>query len=57
VTEYTPYRRQVHGSSDIPMSSWFEVVIELEPQDRGTLLVLTLNGKPSLGPVGTVWAS
>ena len=54
MTEYTPYRRQVHGGSDIPLSSWFEVVIELEPQDRGTLLVLTLSGKPSGGPAGAV---
>jgi uncharacterized protein YndB with AHSA1/START domain len=54
VTEYTPHRRQVHTSTDLPLSKRFEVVMELEPQGEGTLFVLTLNGTPSLGPVGAL---
>lgn len=56
VTEYTPHRRQVHTSTDVPLAKRFEVVMELEPQGEGTLFVVTLNAQPSLGPVGALMA-
>ena len=56
VTEYTPHRRQVHVSTDVPLAKSFEVVMELEPHDQGTLFVVTLNAQPSLGPLGAVMA-
>lgn len=56
VTEYAPHRRQVHTSTNVPFAKRFDFVMELEPQAEGTLFVVTLEAKPSLGPVGAVVA-
>ena len=56
VTEFTPHRRQVHTSTDVPLAKRFDVVMELEPQGEGTLFVVTLNAEPSMGPVGALMA-
>ena len=56
VTEYTPHRRQVHTSKDVPLAKRFDVVMELEPQAEGTLFVVTLSATPSLGPIGAAMA-
>jgi uncharacterized protein YndB with AHSA1/START domain len=52
VVEFSPPRRQVHTSADIPLARRFDVIIELEPEGSVTLMTLTLRGTPSLGPVG-----
>src|SRR5688500_4093761 len=52
VTEFTPPRRQVHRSTDVPFTSSFDVIMEVEPEGEGTLVTLTLQGTPSSGPVG-----
>lgn len=57
VTEHLPPRRSVHESGDIPLSSRFEVVMEVAAQGEGTSEVtLTLRGEPALGPVGAIFA-
>jgi carbon monoxide dehydrogenase subunit G len=56
ITEYTPHRRQVHTSTDVPLAKRFDVVMELEPQAEGTLFVVTLTATPSLGPIGAAMA-
>jgi carbon monoxide dehydrogenase subunit G len=57
VVEHTPPRRTVHETDDIPLSSRFEVVMEVAAQGAGASEVtLTLRGEPSLGPVGAVFA-
>jgi len=54
VVEFEPPHRQVHVSTDVPLSKRFEVVMELEPDERGTRFTLTLHGAPALGPVGAL---
>jgi carbon monoxide dehydrogenase subunit G len=57
VIEHTPPRRSVHVTSDIPLSSRFEVVMEVASEGEETSeVVLTLRGQPSLGPVGALFA-
>jgi carbon monoxide dehydrogenase subunit G len=56
IVEYTPHRRQVHTSTDVPLARRFDVVMELEPQAEGTLFVVTLNVEPALGPIGALMA-
>ena len=57
VTEFSPPRRQVHLSTDIPLTSSFEVIMEVDPEGTGeaALVTLTLAGTPSLGPVGAAF--
>jgi Polyketide cyclase / dehydrase and lipid transport len=56
VTEFTPPRRQVHWSTDVPLTSSFDVIMEVEPEGEATLVTLTLQGAPSSGPVGAAFA-
>jgi carbon monoxide dehydrogenase subunit G len=56
VTAHEPPRRSVHTTGDIPLSSRFEVVMEVAPQGDATEVTLTLRGEPALGPIGAVFA-
>jgi len=54
---HTPPRRLVHVTTDIPLSSRFEVAMEVASEgEEASEVVLTLRGQPSLGPVGAVFA-
>jgi carbon monoxide dehydrogenase subunit G len=55
VVEFQPLRRQVHRSADVPLSSRFDVIMELQPEGEATRVTLTLEGAPSLGPLGRVF--
>ena len=47
----------MHESGDIPLSSRFEVVMEVASQGEGASEVtLTLRGEPAFGPVGGLFA-
>jgi uncharacterized protein YndB with AHSA1/START domain len=57
VIEHEAPRRSVHITEDIPLSSRFEVVMEVAHEgDETSEVTLTLRGKPSLGPVGGTFA-
>ena len=57
VVEHVPPRRSVHETDDIPLSSRFEVVMEVAAQgDDASEVTLTLRGEPAFGPVGAVFA-
>lgn len=57
VVEHEPPRRTVHSTGDIPLSSHFEVVMEVAPEGDASRVTLTLRGQPSLGPLGAAFAS
>jgi carbon monoxide dehydrogenase subunit G len=57
VMEHEAPRRSVHSTGDIPLSSHFEVVMEVAPEGDASRVTLTLRGQPSLGPVGAAFAS
>jgi carbon monoxide dehydrogenase subunit G len=57
VVEHEPPRRTRHETGDIPLSSHFEVVMEVEPEGDGSRVVATLRGTPSLGPIGAGFAA
>ena len=56
VTAHEPPRRSVHTTGDIPLSSRFEVVMEVAPEGDASEVTLTLRGEPALGPIGAVFA-
>jgi carbon monoxide dehydrogenase subunit G len=57
VVDHEPPRRSVHSTGDIPLSSHFEVVMEVAHEgDATSEVTVTLRGEPSLGPVGAVFA-
>ena len=56
VAAHEPPRRSVHTTGDIPLSSRFEVVMEVAPEGDASEVTLTLRGEPALGPVGAVFA-
>jgi carbon monoxide dehydrogenase subunit G len=56
VVEHETPRRSRHESGDIPLSSHFEVVMEVAPEGDGSRVTMTLRGEPSMGPVGAVFA-
>lgn len=56
VVEYEAPRRQRHETGDIPLSSHFEVVMEVAPEGDASRVTLTLRGRPSLGPLGAAFA-
>jgi uncharacterized protein YndB with AHSA1/START domain len=57
VVQHEPPRRSVHVTEDIPLSSHFEVVMEVAHEgDETSEVTMTLRGEPSLGPVGSVFA-
>ena len=57
VVEHEPPRRTRHETSDIPLSSRFEVVMEVTPEGDGSGVTITLRGEPSLGPLGAAFAT
>jgi carbon monoxide dehydrogenase subunit G len=56
VVEHEVPRRSVHTTGDIPLSSHFEVVMEVAPEGDASGVTITLRGEPALGPVGAVFA-
>jgi carbon monoxide dehydrogenase subunit G len=56
VIEHEPPRRTVHSTDDIPLSSRFEVVMEVAPEGDASEVTMTLRGEPALGPIGAVFA-
>jgi carbon monoxide dehydrogenase subunit G len=56
VVEHEPPRRSVHSTGDIPLSSHFEVAMEVAPEGDASRVALTLRGEPALGPIGAVFA-
>jgi carbon monoxide dehydrogenase subunit G len=56
VVEHEAPRRSRHKTGDIPLSSHFEVVMEVAPEGDASRVTMTLRGEPALGPVGAVFA-
>jgi carbon monoxide dehydrogenase subunit G len=56
VVEHDPPRRTVHSTGDIPLSSHFEVVMEVAPEAGASEVTMTLRGEPAFGPIGAVFA-
>jgi carbon monoxide dehydrogenase subunit G len=56
VVEHDAPRRSRHETGDIPLSSHFQVVMEVAPEGDGSRVTITLRGEPSMGPVGAVFA-
>jgi carbon monoxide dehydrogenase subunit G len=57
VVEHSPPRLSRHETGDIPLSSHFEVVMEVAPEGEGSMVTQTLRGTPSLGPLGAAFAA
>jgi carbon monoxide dehydrogenase subunit G len=56
VVEHQPPRRTRHVTGDIPLSSHFEVVMEVAAAQDASEVTMTLRGEPSLGPIGALFA-
>jgi carbon monoxide dehydrogenase subunit G len=56
VVEHQPPLRSRHTTGDIPLSSHFEVVMEVAAEGEVSEVTMTLRGDPSLGPVGALFA-
>jgi carbon monoxide dehydrogenase subunit G len=56
VVEHDAPRRSRHETGDIPLSSHFQVVMEVAPEGDASRVTMTLRGEPALGPVGAVFA-
>ena len=56
VVDYEPPRRQRHTTTDIPLSSRFEVIMEVAAEGDVSEVTMTLQGEPALGPIGAVFA-
>jgi hypothetical protein len=56
VVEHQPPRRSRHTTGDIPLSSHFEVVMEVASEQDVSEVTMTLRGEPSLGPIGALFA-
>ena len=56
VVEHQAPRRTRHETGDIPLSSHFEVLMEVDAEGDASRVGITLRGKPALGPVGAVFA-
>jgi carbon monoxide dehydrogenase subunit G len=56
VVEHQPPRRSRHTTGDIPLSSHFEVEMEVASEQDVSEVTLTLRGEPSLGPIGALFA-
>ena len=56
VAEHQPPRRSRHTTGDIPLSSHFEVVMEVASEQDVSEVTMTLRGEPSLGPIGALFA-
>jgi uncharacterized protein YndB with AHSA1/START domain len=57
VVEHEAPRRTRHETGDIPLSSSFEVVMEVAPEGDGSSVTITLRGEPSMGPLGAGFAA
>jgi carbon monoxide dehydrogenase subunit G len=56
VVDYEPPRRQRHTTTDIPLSSRFEVIMEVAAEGDVSEVTMTLQGEPALGPIGAAFA-
>jgi uncharacterized protein YndB with AHSA1/START domain len=56
VVDYEPPRRQRHTTTDIPLSSRFEVIMEVAAEGDVSEVTITLQGEPALGPIGGAFA-
>jgi carbon monoxide dehydrogenase subunit G len=56
VVSHEPPRRTVHRTGDIPLSSSFEVVMEVAPEGDASRVTITLRGEPAVGPLGATFA-
>lgn len=56
VIEHEPPRRSIHTTGDIPLSSRFDVVMEVAPEGDASEVTMTLRGEPALGPIGALFA-
>ena len=56
VVEHEAPRRTRHETGDIPLSSHFQVVMEVAPEGDASRVTMTLRGEPALGPVGAAFA-
>jgi uncharacterized protein YndB with AHSA1/START domain len=56
VVEHLPPRRSRHTTGDIPLSSHFEVEMEVASEQDVSEVTMTLRGEPSLGPIGALFA-
>jgi carbon monoxide dehydrogenase subunit G len=56
VVEHEPPRRTVHTTGDIPLSSRFDVVMEVAPEGDASEVTVTLRGEPAFGPIGGLFA-
>jgi uncharacterized protein YndB with AHSA1/START domain len=57
VMEHEPPRRSRHETGDIPLSSRFDVVMEVAPERGGSRVSISLRGEPALGPLGAGFAT
>jgi carbon monoxide dehydrogenase subunit G len=57
VVEHEAPRLSRHVTGDIPLSSSFEVVMEVAPEGDASRVTITLRGEPALGPIGAVFAA
>jgi carbon monoxide dehydrogenase subunit G len=57
VVDHEPPRRTRHETGDIPLSSRFEVVMEVAPEGDGSRVGISLRGEPSMGPLGAGFAA
>jgi carbon monoxide dehydrogenase subunit G len=57
VVDHEPPRRTRHETGDIPLSSRFEVLMEVAPEGDGSRVSLTLRGEPAMGPLGAGFAA
>ena len=56
VVEFAPPHRQVHRSPDVPLLSRLDVRMEVVPEGGGSRVTFTLEGEPSMGPIGGAFA-
>jgi uncharacterized protein YndB with AHSA1/START domain len=56
VVDYEPPRRQRHTTTDIPLSTRFEVIMEVAAEGDVSEVTMTLQGEPALGPIGAGFA-
>jgi carbon monoxide dehydrogenase subunit G len=57
VVEHEPPRRTRHDTGDIPLTSRFEVEMEVDPEGDGSRVTVRLRGEPSMGPLGAGFAT
>jgi carbon monoxide dehydrogenase subunit G len=56
VVEHEPTRRSWHSTGDIPLSSQFDVVMEVAPEGDASRVAITLRGEPAYGAFGAAFA-